>query len=212
MPSFTNSHPDAEAFLARVLAHPTDRLTRLVFADWLDETGRGPNAAWAEYIRLRAHLAEAIDPAVTARAEEVGRGVKAEWSLPGLPSEPQLGWLTELLPDHRIRVRFGETRIPQAVVELMPESVAREHAVMPIAVRGLTVYLAYPHATALSTPPDDRTTTFDTPRKRLEFILNRDVVLFGVDVEDVSGAINRHFGQTEIESVGGMLRFDSPMF
>lgn len=48
------SHPDAAAFIRRILTAPRDSVARLVFADWLDETGVLTNALWAKYLRLRA--------------------------------------------------------------------------------------------------------------------------------------------------------------
>src|SRR5207248_10469941 len=48
------SHPDADAFMRGYLRTPTDVTTRLVFADWLEETGRPSNVAWAHFIRAKA--------------------------------------------------------------------------------------------------------------------------------------------------------------
>ncbi len=47
------SHPDADAFMRSYLRKPTDATTRLIFADWLEETGDESNVAWARYIRLK---------------------------------------------------------------------------------------------------------------------------------------------------------------
>jgi len=46
---------DQAAFLRAIVEHPFDRLTRLVYADWLDEHDDGRNgfAARAEFIRLQ---------------------------------------------------------------------------------------------------------------------------------------------------------------
>ena len=43
---------DRDALLAGILADPDADLPRLVFADWLEETGHPANCARAEYIRL----------------------------------------------------------------------------------------------------------------------------------------------------------------
>jgi uncharacterized protein (TIGR02996 family) len=46
-----------EALLAAVWANPHDDLPRLVYADWLDETGDPAKAARAEFIRVQCELA-----------------------------------------------------------------------------------------------------------------------------------------------------------
>ncbi|MBO0700668.1 MAG: TIGR02996 domain-containing protein [Zavarzinella sp.] len=43
---------DRESFLRAITAAPNDMAPRLVFADWLDETGAPADAARAEFIRL----------------------------------------------------------------------------------------------------------------------------------------------------------------
>ena len=48
---------DADALLMAVLAAPRDDLPRLVFADWLEETGAAANVARAEYIRSQCESA-----------------------------------------------------------------------------------------------------------------------------------------------------------
>jgi uncharacterized protein (TIGR02996 family) len=45
-------HPECRAFLASILDNPDDDTPRLVFADWLDETGDPDAAATAKDIRL----------------------------------------------------------------------------------------------------------------------------------------------------------------
>jgi hypothetical protein len=83
--------------------------------------------------------------------------------------------------------------IPVSVIELIPESVARENCVLPVAVadRMLTVALADP-------------TDLDTIQK-LQFILNRDVCPILAPREQIIEAINRHYGEAETESVDSML-------
>src|SRR4051812_3605886 len=54
-----NTDPNADAFMRRILADPADPVPRLVFADWLEETGHSPNLAWAGYLRLADELASA---------------------------------------------------------------------------------------------------------------------------------------------------------
>jgi uncharacterized protein (TIGR02996 family) len=47
---------DHDALLAAVFASPDDDLPRLVFADWLEETGHPANAARAQYIRAQVEV------------------------------------------------------------------------------------------------------------------------------------------------------------
>ncbi len=51
---------DRDALLAGILADPDADLPRLVFADWLEETGHPANCARAEYIRLAIELGEEV--------------------------------------------------------------------------------------------------------------------------------------------------------
>jgi uncharacterized protein (TIGR02996 family) len=75
---------DREALFAAVLAAPDDDLPRLVFADWLDETGHPANAARAAYIRLQVE-ADRHPPGssdrleMTRQAEELRPSFKDEW-------------------------------------------------------------------------------------------------------------------------------------
>ena len=52
---------DAEALTAAILSAPDDDLPRLVFADYLDETGDPAQAVRAEFIRIQCELARPDD-------------------------------------------------------------------------------------------------------------------------------------------------------
>jgi hypothetical protein len=88
---------------------------------------------------------------------------------------------------------LSHVTVPLEIIELVPESVARENVILPVALEGgvLTV--------ALSDPAD-----LDTLQK-LEFILNRRVRPVLAPREQIVEAINRHYGQSETESVDSML-------
>jgi type IV pilus assembly protein PilB len=91
-------------------------------------------------------------------------------------------------------VNLQEVRIPEAVIELLPESVARENIVLPMAEEdGQLVVIV--------SKPDD----FDTMEK-LRFILNRDIRTVLAPREQISEAINRYYGQMEGESADSMLQ------
>src|SRR5207237_535874 len=80
-----------------------------------------------------------------------------------------------------------------AVVELVPESVARENVVLPLAQEDGALKII------MSDPTD-----FDTQQK-LQFILNKEIQPVLAPREQIIEAINRHYGQTETESVDSML-------
>jgi type IV pilus assembly protein PilB len=83
--------------------------------------------------------------------------------------------------------------IPPAVVEMVPESVARENHVMPLSHENNALQIV------MSDPND-----LDTIEK-LRFILNKDIAPVLADREEIIAAINAHYGQSETESVDSML-------
>jgi type IV pilus assembly protein PilB len=90
-------------------------------------------------------------------------------------------------------VDLSELEIPKAVIELVPESVARENVVVPLSLEGNTLKI-------ITADP----TNYDTIQK-LQFILNKDIVPVLAVPEQITEAINRNYGQTETESVDSML-------
>src|SRR5262249_40841858 len=76
-------------------------------------------------------------------------------------------------------VDLAEITIPQAVVELVPESVARENVVLPLTQENGTLKII------MSDPTD-----FDTVQK-LQFILNKDIQPVLAVREQIVEAINR---------------------
>jgi type IV pilus assembly protein PilB len=91
-------------------------------------------------------------------------------------------------------VNLEEVQIPPSVVELVPESVARENIVLPLSQENGTLKII------LSDPSD-----FDTLQK-LQFILNKEIQPVLAAREQIIEAINRNYGQTETESVDSMLQ------
>ena len=90
-------------------------------------------------------------------------------------------------------VNVSEVNIPPSVIELVPESVARENAVLPLSEGDgkLTVILSDPW-------------DIDTVDK-LRFILNKQIELALSPRESILEAINRYYGQTIAESADSML-------
>jgi type IV pilus assembly protein PilB len=91
-------------------------------------------------------------------------------------------------------INLTDMTIPASVVELVPESVARENIVLPMSQENGTLKII------MSDPTD-----FDTMQK-LQFILNKDIQPVLAPREQIVEAINRHYGQTETESVDSMLQ------
>src|SRR5438874_5080196 len=83
--------------------------------------------------------------------------------------------------------------IPSSVVEMVPESVARENHIIPLSHENNALQIV------MSDPND-----LDTIEK-LRFILNKDIQPVLSDREDIVAAINAHYGQSETESVDSML-------
>jgi hypothetical protein len=90
-------------------------------------------------------------------------------------------------------VDLTKFEIPKTVIELVPESVARENLVLPLALDGNTLTVV------ISDPTD-----FDTLQK-LEFILNKTILPGLATQEQIRDAINRYYGGSHTESVDSML-------
>jgi type IV pilus assembly protein PilB len=93
-------------------------------------------------------------------------------------------------------VELREIEIPPTVVELVPESLARENIVMPLAQENGTIKVI------MHNPLD-----FDTIEK-LRFVLNREIEVALAPKEAIVEAINRYYGgsTSETESVDSMLQ------
>lgn len=91
-------------------------------------------------------------------------------------------------------VDLSEVRIPEEVVELVPESVARENVILPLSEEEDALKV-------IVTDPFDIETV-----EKLRFILNRRVVTAIAPRESILEAINRYYGQIEGESADSMLQ------
>ncbi|MGQ9576014.1 MAG: GspE/PulE family protein [Thermoguttaceae bacterium] len=91
-------------------------------------------------------------------------------------------------------VDLNEVVIPPSVVELVPESLARENVILPLAEEDGMLKI-------IASDPDD----YDTIEK-LRFILNRRIETALAPREAILEAINRYYGQTVGESADSMLQ------
>ena len=90
-------------------------------------------------------------------------------------------------------VDLTNAEIPKSVIELMPESVAREHVVMPYELDGQNLKI-------ITWDP----TNYETVQK-LQFILNKDIIPVLAVQEQIQEAINKNYGQSETESMDSMI-------
>jgi len=91
-------------------------------------------------------------------------------------------------------VDVSTIQIPSAVIQLLPESMARENLVIPLSLDdagSLTVAMHDP-------------ARFDILDK-LRFIINRDIKVVVASKDVIQQSINRHYGQSETESVDSMI-------
>jgi len=91
-------------------------------------------------------------------------------------------------------VDLNEVDIPEHIIELVPESVARENVILPMDEQDEALRVI------VSDPLDLE--TFD----KLRFILNRKVEIALAPKQNIVEAINRYYGQVEGESADSMLQ------
>lgn len=88
---------------------------------------------------------------------------------------------------------LDDQQVPKSVLATVPEAVAREHRVLPVALDGNTLTLVT--GTAMSPETLDR----------LQFILNRPIALAMAPEGAVLAAIDRHYGSADPETADLML-------
>ncbi|HLA83338.1 MAG TPA: ATPase, T2SS/T4P/T4SS family [Thermoguttaceae bacterium] len=91
-------------------------------------------------------------------------------------------------------VNLSEVAIPPSVVELVPESVARENAILPLSEQDGEL-------TVIVSDPQD----FEVIEK-LRFILNKQIEIALAPRDSILEAVNRYYGQTVGESADSMLQ------
>ena len=91
-------------------------------------------------------------------------------------------------------VDLAAMAVPQDVVELLPESVARENTIFPLAEEGNRLRL-------VTSDPTDMDL-----QEKLRFILNRDIEMSLAPRGQIVEAINRHYGLSDGESADSMLQ------
>jgi uncharacterized protein (TIGR02996 family) len=109
------THPDAKAFMARILADPSDAVIRSIFADWLDEQGGIGNENWARYIRLRTDAATKHGTdreLLREEADYVAPHLKARLTVAAHKFAPHFHHFLDLLPAERYTVAISGFEFP----------------------------------------------------------------------------------------------------
>lgn len=113
----------------------------------------------------------------------------------------QLGYLAPadvmqaVAEEHNLQfVDLEAVQIPPSVIEMVPESVARENVVIPLGRDNGSLRI-------VTSDPEDLSII-----DKLRFILNQDIELVLSGRETIIQAINRHYGQSETQSVDSMLQ------
>jgi len=90
-------------------------------------------------------------------------------------------------------INLEAIEIPRTVIELVPESVARENVVIPLGLDEDTIQVAVSNAMDYEV------------LDKLRFVLNREIKIAVASKEAIQAAINRHYGDSQTESVDSML-------
>jgi type IV pilus assembly protein PilB len=130
-----------------------------------------------------------------ARALAMNSGEKVQDALVRLNYATAVDVMSAIAEYHNLQfVDLTDRTIPQSVIEMVPESVARENYVLPLEAEGGTLKV-------ITSNPTD----YDTIQK-LNFILNKEITPVLAAREQIVEAINRHYGQSETESVDSMIQ------
>jgi uncharacterized protein (TIGR02996 family) len=184
--SSMSSHPDADAFLQAILDNPSELTTRLVFADWLEDTGEPSNIAWAHFIRLNAEVNQHPEGSfehdnLEWRTAQLAPRIHATLTIPAAVFVAHSQLFQELLPSHQFVVKLTEYAIPQRALLLVPEFIARENRALPLAAQGRLLFLA------LANSRD-----WDMVQK-LQSDLSRFIVPVGATANEILEATNRNY-------------------
>jgi type IV pilus assembly protein PilB len=138
-----------------------------------------------------------LGPEQVREAENMGR--QANLRLPD--AFVRLGYATQeevckaMAEEHSMEyVDLKQIVIPPSVVELVPESVARENNILPLAEDDGCLRI-------IASDPNDYETT-----EKLRFILNKRIETALAPIDAIREAINRYYGQTMAESADSMLQ------
>ena len=146
---------EPDAFLRTILANPADPLPRLVFADWLEETGARSNIAWAKYLRLSEEVA-ALPPGDDARGKKsrllarLGTLIQAKLRYKAEVFVAHSDCLRRVLPLRCMILDVDTVTVSHELADALPASLALEYAVVPLHLDATTLTVAAEEMTAES--------------------------------------------------------------
>jgi type IV pilus assembly protein PilB len=187
-------NPTAHAFMRRILADPADPVPRLVFADWLEETGTSSNLAWARFLRLANELANTTAddprrPKLAGELERVGSLIRARLTYRAEVFVAYPEAMGQLLPLRNMVLNLRTLTLPREVIELTGGSLAYEFAALPLVKWDRTLALAVPD-------PLDQDCYL-----RLRFAMNQDILFIKAPVGQLQAAIERHYGHLDVREM-----------
>lgn len=141
------------------------------------------------------------DGVISKEQENEGRDLAAKLGIKLEDALMRLGYISAADAGQAQAKQFGAefvdlttVQIPSSVIQMVTESIARENLVIPLSLDdngALTVAMHDP-------------TAFDVLDK-LRFVVNREIKFVVASKESIQQAINRHYGQSETESVDSMI-------
>ncbi|MCS6863892.1 MAG: TIGR02996 domain-containing protein [Gemmataceae bacterium] len=184
--SHGETHQQACAFLRKYLAQPTNAAARLVFADWLEETGQPQNIAWAAYIRRR-HEADQLPAGSAARADadqqaaQAADAIRARLTIPAQLFVSYPKSLLQLLPPAQITVQLADFTVADHVCACLTGHQTHHYQIMPLDRQETTLLIA------AARPRCEWT------RQQLEHRTPWNIVMVAADAEELRDAIARHY-------------------
>ena len=184
---------EPDAFLRTILADPADPLPRLVFADWLEESGTRSNVAWSKFLRLSEEVAS-LDPRDELHAKKsrllarLGTLIQAKLRYKAEVFVAHSECLRRVLPLRCMALDVDTVAVSSQVAEVLPRSLAVEYGVMPLRLDEERLTVA---AEGLS---DDAATN-------LGFLVDRRIEWVPSQREAVERAIERAYDSVGIEHV-----------
>jgi len=201
-----------EAFLQAIIETPSDDTPRLIYADWLEDHDQPERA---EFIRLQCRLAQMDDDddasreLLETREQFLLERYQDEWLGPmrrllchwtfrrgyldavAVPARVFLAETSVPCPPtvRCVEVDLTGFEVPDDVLEVVPESVARENIMLPLGIRDKKL------AIAMQEPTDQALL------EKLEFILNRSIVAIAAPADQIAAAINHHYPGPDADSI-----------
>jgi uncharacterized protein (TIGR02996 family) len=140
-------HPDANALIQAILRNPTDASTRLLFADWLEESCVPANVAWARFIRLNIQIANC--PADVSRENLIVDRNRCKSQIEERITIPAAVFVScprafcHFIPAERITVLLTGYTPERDVLTLVGTDAVLQHRFLPLAIRETVLLTAF---------------------------------------------------------------------